>query len=308
MHCLISSKKELLEVDVLLATFNGELYLAEQLDSLLNQVGVVINLLVSDDGSTDATVDILNQFREKFFTFKFFKGPGIGPAANFMYLLSKSTGKFVAFCDQDDVWNPEHLMNSVDKLGINQPNPRLTFSSMIPFSESEATFQPWPSKRFSPTIHKFIAENHARGCTIVMNRAAVKLILSRNSKKMIMHDWWCVLVVLTCGEVFYIKEPQIRYRIHEKNFTKKKERNLNLKVKFLVTRRWEPRSQLVELFQLHRDDMNEYEQAYIENTLKFFEGNLFTRIFGLILNRDRFRSKFKDEIFLRIGFLFKMNS
>ena len=308
MNCLISSEKELVEVDVLLATFNGELYLAEQLNSLLNQVGVVINLLVSDDGSTDSTMDILSHFRDKFFTFKIFKGPGIGPAENFMYLLSKSSSKFAAFCDQDDIWNSEHLISSVEKLGINESNRRLTFSSMIPFSESETTFQPWPKKGFTPSIHKFIAENHARGCTIVMNRAAIDLVLSKNSTRMIMHDWWCVLVVLTCGEVFFFNQPQIRYRIHDKNFTKKTGRNLHLKIRFLITRRWEPRSQLLELFHLHRDDMNRHDQVYIENILKYFEGNLFTRICRLTFSRSRFRSKFKDEISLRIGFLFRMNS
>jgi|688.fasta_scaffold83839_2 glycosyltransferase involved in cell wall biosynthesis len=308
MNYLKNSKEEIVEVEVLLATFNGEAYLAEQLDSVANQIGVVVNLIVSDDGSTDSTLRILESFRTKFNSFQVLQGPRLGPSANFMYLLSRSNGRIIAFCDQDDIWNPLHLKKSVASLDSDPSTPKLTFSSMTPFQENQTLFEPWPSLKFKPNLHSFIAENHARGCTIVMNHRAAQLIKSKPPRNPIMHDWWCALVVLTCGQILFLNEPHIKYRIHDGNFTKKTESRLHLKIKFVRTRIWSPLTQIKEVFQLHYLDMNPEERASLEKLLRSFDGDLSERILGLSLNKHRFRFKLVDEILLRIGFLFKLKS
>ena len=94
-------------VRVLLSTYNGETYLREQIDSLIKQIGLVVKIAVRDDGSTDATLDILEEYRKKGLL-EYFAEENVGYRKSFLTLSSYFVGKadYYAFCDQDDVWKP----------------------------------------------------------------------------------------------------------------------------------------------------------------------------------------------------------
>ena len=109
------NKKKIFSVQVLLATHNGEKYLREFLESLVTQTGVIIELLVSDDNSTDGTIEILKMYEEKFASLSVFNGPEQGPARNFFSLLQKANSDYVALADQDDIWNLVNYMRSLKK-------------------------------------------------------------------------------------------------------------------------------------------------------------------------------------------------
>ena len=105
-----------LDVQVLLATYNGAKYLSELLDSLVNQVNVDVHLLVSDDGSVDDTLKLLETFRSKFQSVTIFEGPKLGAAENFASLIQRAQGRYVAYADQDDIWMPTKLIKAVRSL------------------------------------------------------------------------------------------------------------------------------------------------------------------------------------------------
>ncbi len=206
-----------INVQVLLATFNGEKFLAEQLDSLLAQNDVRVSLLVSDDGSQDKTLEILNKYKNSFSEIKILNGPKMGPQANFFYLLSKSSGKYVALCDQDDIWEENHLKDSVARLGSS--GPRVTFSAVTEFwSDYSKPNRIWPRKIRIENIENLLFENQARGCTIVMNRSFVEIINTKLPERSIMHDWWIALVGISLGCLSANAQPEVRYRIHKNNF------------------------------------------------------------------------------------------
>jgi glycosyltransferase involved in cell wall biosynthesis len=203
-------------VEVLLATFNGEKYLEEQLDSLLAQKGVKVSLLVSDDGSKDRTLEILNSYRNSFTKFKILKGPKKGPQANFFYLISQSKSEYVALCDQDDIWEPDHLKNSLQRVTPGKPG--VTFSAVTEFYTAQNRKQKvWPKKIRIARIENILFENPARGCTIVMNRPFIEILLRKLPRQAIMHDWWIALVGMSYECLTATAIPEVRYRIHENN-------------------------------------------------------------------------------------------
>jgi len=99
------------EVEVLLATFNGGLHIQDFLESLLQQRHVVIHLRVSDDGSSDETLEIIEEYRVKFKTLDVLSGPKQGPAENFLHLIRRASFKFVALAAQVDVCASAHLFD-----------------------------------------------------------------------------------------------------------------------------------------------------------------------------------------------------
>lgn len=92
-------------ISVCIATYNGEKYLEEQLDSILPQLDSRDELIISDDGSKDATLAIIKRYTAQDQRIKFFKGPGKGVIANFEFAINQSQGEFIFLADQDDVWS-----------------------------------------------------------------------------------------------------------------------------------------------------------------------------------------------------------
>jgi glycosyltransferase involved in cell wall biosynthesis len=143
---LLSKDQGLPEVEVLLATFNGEKFLGEFLDSLYRQKDVRIHLVVSDDGSSDRTIEIIDSYRHLFESCKIFNGPCNGPSSNFFSLIENATYEFVALADQDDVWHPHHLISSVSRLSDTSNFPSLTFSAVMEFDNAKKSKSIWPER------------------------------------------------------------------------------------------------------------------------------------------------------------------
>jgi glycosyltransferase involved in cell wall biosynthesis len=198
------------KVSVLLATFNGEKYIEEFLDSLADQVGVEVNLYVSDDGSTDRTLEIIETFINKFKTVKFLEGPKLGPSRNFLHLLQNAQGNFFSFADQDDIWLPEKLLQSVQAIDLVDC-PCLFTSSVADFNGSRISRKP-----FRMPIS--IMRNNSQGCTMVFNSELRSLLLNLNAKNLIMHDWVALILAQIHGQVIFHEKPYVHYRLHQNNF------------------------------------------------------------------------------------------
>ena len=198
------------EVSVLLATYNGEEYIEKFLDSLASQVGVEVNLFVSDDGSFDRTLEIIEAYEEKFKMVKLLEGPKLGPASNFMHLLQSAHGKFFSFADQDDIWFPEKLLRATQGIGTVD-YPCLYTSSVADFHGSKISRKPF---RFPISIMR----NNSQGCTMVFNSELRNLFLNLNRKNLIMHDWSAILLAQIHGHVIFDDTPYVYYRLHQNNF------------------------------------------------------------------------------------------
>lgn len=209
----------MLPIHVLLATYNGEAHLPEQLVSLAAQQGADWRLLWRDDGSTDGTVGILEDFAAA--------QPGrvarlaepvgrLGAGASFLTLLAAAPpGGLYAFMDQDDVWLPDKLARAAGQLG---EGPALVCTRLRLVTPELAPIGPSPLPAREPRFATLLAHNIAAGCTMVMNEAARHLALAVPFPKRSLHDWWCALLVTGCGgRLVFDPEPRILYRQHAAN-------------------------------------------------------------------------------------------
>ena len=209
-------------VTILLATYNGAQYLSEQLESIRSQSHKNWHILASDDGSTDATYDILRSF-SKSCPLEILQGPKQGYVRNFLHLLSThfNDGGAVAFCDQDDVWLPEKLevaLQYLSKVPKNQP--ALYCNRRIIWESQHNTQRSTKAYLRRPSFENALTENIAPGNTIVLNGAAAELArqLAPTAGRVFAHDWWLYLLVSGAGgAVFYDPDPHILYRQHAGN-------------------------------------------------------------------------------------------
>jgi len=209
-------------VAILLCTFNGERFLAEQLDSLEGQSHKNWVLVASDDGSNDGTVDILLKYQAKWPRGKMSirQGPQKGFSHNFLSLACdlEVRANHYAFCDQDDFWLPEKLKIALQTIyahqGIGTPFVycgRTTYvtEQLVPCGIS-------PLFVFPPSFRNALVQSIAGGNTMVFNQSAKSLIEQVGPLDVVSHDWWIYLLVSGVGgEVFYDPVPQLLYRQHD---------------------------------------------------------------------------------------------
>jgi glycosyltransferase involved in cell wall biosynthesis len=292
------------QIDICLATYNGELYLPQLLNSLASQNGVEINLLASDDGSSDDTVAILKANAHLFKSLSLYTGPQKGPAENFFFLFTKSSSHYTAFADQDDIWIEDHLINSISRIEKYFDSPALTFSKVYEFQDDDVQkYSIWPQVASNYNPESWFFENKARGCTIVLNEEARKLILSKPHKAAIMHDWWCILIVLTCGKVVIGEKPEILYRRHRNNFTGKSRRPRNkysLKKIMQILGEWSVASQLKGLYQEFGDQMSGSSAKTVFISVNHLNKSRVQRILNSCSNKKKMRSSLLDEVIVRI--------
>lgn len=204
-------------MDVLLATFNGEKYLEEQLESLDCQEDVNVRVWANDDGSTDETLTILKRWQRKGLIKEISKSQGVGSTGAFLRLLSEhSDSEFVAFCDQDDIWEPKKL--AIQLLKITNGKPACVTSQRLFIDDSNRIIGASKKLRISPSFENAMFENIAPGNTLLLNNQAINAINRYQDAPIKHYDSWIYLLLTFVGEVEYIHQPLLRYRIHETNF------------------------------------------------------------------------------------------
>lgn len=210
----------MIRVTVLLSTFNGERYLKEQLESVMNQKNVQLNVLVRDDGSSDNTLHILEKYEEKFKNFNFYKNENLGPASSFLDLICNAPdSEYYAFCDQDDVWDNDKLYCAVKKLeNLNSEKPNLYYSNLR-IVDQNLKFYRYSHDRVlsNPNKYSALTENLCTGCTAVFNKCALQLLKSNTPDYCTMHDTWVYMLCKLLGNTIYDEKAHISYRQHDKN-------------------------------------------------------------------------------------------
>jgi glycosyltransferase involved in cell wall biosynthesis len=301
----LKSCSEVKQVDVLLATFNGENYLGAFLNSLKNQVGVKIILHVSDDGSTDQTLDILREHVSHFHEYHFYQNHHLGAKNNFAFLLRKSKSDFIAFADQDDLWFPNHLENSINRIMDFSTVPAGTFCDVVEFDATKNSQRRWPNiERLDRNFLFF--ENTVRGCSLLINSKARSSIVF--SDKAIMHDWWIGLILQYTGILIYSSKPEILYRLHENNLIGAR-KNLPARIKRFRNSSnngiWLPIQQLVEFVSIYSTKITPEKKDIFKEIQGILKKSTLPRRIGIVFRLTRYRRSFTDEILVRLIILLR---
>ncbi len=214
-------------VAVLLATYNGELYISKTLESLVNQTYEDYVIYIHDDGSADKTLDIAKEYQKKYpQKVVIIDHPYFGSATkNFLFLLESVKADIYMFADQDDIWDKkkvEILVKEYYKEGEND-NPLLLFSDMSVIdsdgvSISDSYFDYCNLKADRHKLNQIIAQNVVPGCASLFNSPLRKEVLKcANRDNIIQHDWWLACVAAATGNIIYVDKKLVHYRNHGKN-------------------------------------------------------------------------------------------
>lgn len=210
------------KIDILLATYNGEKYVSEQIESILSQTHKNFNLIISDDNSTDNTFKILKKYEKTDKRIKVYKQiSNIGYVKNFEFLLSKVESKYFMLSDQDDIWLETKVEKEYKK--IKEDNNDLVFSDLRIVDEKLNILY----KSFNKTMHLYrkickyndyrleFLYNCITGNTIICKSSFIEQILP--IPEGVKHDAWIGLIVSLKGKIKYLDEQLILYRQHSNN-------------------------------------------------------------------------------------------
>lgn len=214
-------------IAILLATYNGEKYLREQLDSLYQQTFTNWNIYIHDDGSTDHTSDILNEFAEKHDNFIILDYPSQhGAKDNFLSMLQAVDADYYFFCDQDDKWcrnKIEKQITKIKEIENKEDKPILVFSDLFVVDSQMNLIDKsmWKLEGIHPEFLTTFDEGGAfefvTGCTMLLNKKAKDTVVYP-ADKAVMHDSWITLCVLRSeGVIEAIHESLVFYRQHGNN-------------------------------------------------------------------------------------------
>ena len=214
------------QIDVLLATYNGEKYLSEQIESILNQTYKNIRLIISDDCSTDNTIKILEEYEKKDSRIKvYYQEKNQGYVKNFEFLLKQVENEIYMLSDQDDVWLPQKIEKTYKKL--EKENADLVFGDLEVVDENLKTIYPSFNDfmLLSRKINKYLNSyrvnylyNCVTGCTVMSKKEWIEKILPiPNKTKHVAHDHWMSIIIALNGKLAYMPEKYIKYRQHGNN-------------------------------------------------------------------------------------------
>lgn len=211
------SKKEP-RVVVLMSTFNGDKYVVEQLESILNQLPTSGRIMVRDDGSTDDTIAAVKSVQDD--RVKLIQGINIGFGPSFLTLLlaAPSDADMVMFSDQDDVWLPCKIKRAWAHINKYCDRPALYGSAQMLVDERLKCLQSTQNWPRGPSFVNALTENIITGCTAALNKPALTLLQRAGvPSRVYFHDWWLYLVVSAFGVVIYDHYPTLLYRQHGRN-------------------------------------------------------------------------------------------
>lgn len=206
-------------VSIALATYNGEKYLYEQLESIANQTYKNFELVITDDSSSDKTIEIIEHFRSRLNIKLLIHESNLGVIKNFENAISLCKGNYIALSDQDDIWESE----KIEKLLKEIKNYDLISSDALIINEwGEKVADSWidynlieiPSKKNQ--FKKIAFQNFALGCTMLFRRELIERIIPIPLKA-VGHDWWIALVASLNGKIKFLDDKLVKKRIHKDN-------------------------------------------------------------------------------------------
>ncbi len=298
------------KVTVLMSTYNGEKFIREQIDSILNQKDVLVDLVIRDDGSNDRTVEIISKYASKNRNISYYVGKNLKPAKSFLELMIKQIDcDYFALADQDYIWDPDKIKSAINKIcNTDNTKPVMYFSNLRIVDQDNVFYRNSHSKPKMTLKYNALTEDTATGCTIVYNRKASELLREHIPVTFSMHDSWLYLICIFLGEVVYDFKPHINYRQHGNNvvgtYLEKKSLRLYFsRIKRLFNRDLQPRyNNAVNFLEQFEKLLNKEDVKYIK-MITNYKKSLKNR-FHLILNRNVCASSLSRDLRYRALILF----
>jgi glycosyltransferase involved in cell wall biosynthesis len=211
-----------------MATCNGEKYLEQQIQSILNQTLKADELIVCDDHSTDGTRDILEKYRQLSKLTYVINTSRLGVINNFVKAVSLAKlGNYISLADQDDNWMPDKLEKTAQLLANidGGSTPCMVYSDLMLVDADEKLLNVsfWnevgQQEKYQHNLQTLLFGQFVNGCTTLMNPALRQMFRDIPSKVRFHHDDWLALAAFAFGKVACIKEPLVKYRKHQNNVT-----------------------------------------------------------------------------------------
>lgn len=238
-----------MKVNILMATYNGEKFLAQQIESIQKQTFKEWNLLIRDDGSSDKTCDIIRNFTSKDSRIRFInenEHHNLGVIKSFFMLVNYEVADFYFFSDQDDVWLPEKLSVSLEAAKHKASDvPLLVYTDLKVVNQELNILQDSmiraQSHHANTTLLPELTENTVTGGTMMINHALAEKWFTPND--ILMHDWFLALLAASLGEIIYLDLPTQLYRQHDNNVLGARTMDKRFKIlregpKSIFTRYW----------------------------------------------------------------------
>lgn len=288
-------------IDVVMATYNGEPYIEEQLQSIVDCEGFdehINRIIISDDGSSDKTLDIarnLSISSVEIHSNNSFNGV-IG---NFNSAVSRSDAEYIIFSDQDDVWCENKIqllyqgIRGTEKI---KSEPCLFFTDLEVVDENLKRISPsfWKHQKLNPkvteSLSSILTQNVTPGCALIVNRALLDIAFPCPANA-VMHDWWLLLCAKAFGRIRYSPITTIKYRQHGTNTIGANSANFIQNVKRVITESNEGFNQIInqvtELAQITPKDHQNYELIYSVSKIRSLPINKRTKLFSLLTHKDQ---------------------
>nr|WP_315033998.1 glycosyltransferase family 2 protein [uncultured Lachnoanaerobaculum sp.] len=278
-------------IEILLATYNGERFLPEQIESITSQSFKDYYILASDDNSSDCTFEILRSYEsvlgEKI---KVVQSNTHSAKENFYNLLDMADAEYIALCDQDDFWESDRLKKSLEAIqrlekrygketpilvhsdleivdgNLNSQNKKMSeltgISEAIKYAKKESKYLYTISTEKS--FSRYLVENNITGNTVIINKALLDIY--KRPEVSFMHDWWLGLIAFTFGKVGFLNECLVKYRQHENNELGAKNpmelRNIKKRNKQKIRENYDCMfAQVEEFLRLYKDELKKSRSA-----------------------------------------------
>lgn len=294
-------------VAICMATYNGEKYIKDQIDSILNQDYDDWILFIRDDNSSDSTFSICDDYSEKYqdkiILIKDQISTGKGSKSNFSCILKsiseKYDFKYFMFADQDDIWLSNKIsvcFNRMKQQEKDYDGPLLIHTDLKVVDSSLNELSPsfFLYRNINPNItelNRLLIQNNVTGCTMFWNKKLNEQF-DISDERIVMHDWWITLVAACLGKIVLINSPTIQYRQHEKNVVGATKVNslyfIKLRLNNLDHVKNTLNSSMIQgeyFYQLYRKKMNLRQQELVYEFSTLRKKNKLGKITTIIKNR-----------------------
>lgn len=291
-------------VDILMATYNGEAFVEEQVQSIINQTYREWRLLVHDDGSTDKTMEILHRLAEEDERVVVIEDgvQRLGVARNFIHLVKQSAAAYCMFCDQDDVWLPhkvEKMVHAIEQ--YNQDIPQVVYTNAFLWSPDRGIISDKNTLTYPTTLRQTLFLNTGiQGAAAIFNRAMCEVI-EQPLSFYAMHDHVLLLAGICFGEVHYLHESLMYYRQHENNLTGNAPGSIAKKITLMWQNRNVPLvsrehyNGLKSFYEYFREGVRVDDRQVIEMFLSLPDKNCLVRLWRIVQYRFKL---FDSTLFL----------
>lgn len=288
------------KVCILISTYNGEVFLREQLDSLFQQTYSDLSVFVRDDGSTDSTLQLLHEYAEKYPNLHYYTGENLKPAHSFLDLMKHAPkSDYYALCDQDDVWMPDKISVAINML--NSHHADLYYSSYTTVDKDMTILEKNIQKPVMRTLGQAMVFASVTGCTMVFTNRLLEMVNSYLPPKIMMHDSWIYKIALAMEcNICYDEKSHILYRQHGNNVIGSHKSRLQIweeRIERILKNRRLRYDESESLYMGYAHLLSPRQLQYLEPMIGYYKKNIWKRLRIAFSNNYHTNILNKDVLF-----------